>query len=395
MAFYPRKTIVEMFSMFLQFESARLSHWISDSQLRRSIQAGMQEASDGLDSDDFWALRWHRLWAEQSHCLAERHLFAYLQEPSYWAAEQIIKKYSNPQYGLVDCFQLANLHMSTVLKSYQAGQGYRFKSFAGVVFLNCLRDELRRRHQADLSSPWGFLRKIAKKRLVEALTTQGLAAETIQQYVWVWVYFKACYIPQPQGGTQKLPEPDDQFWERVASQYNREQKALGKPITGLLVKQWLQQIEQITRRYLYPAIASLTRATDADTDIELDLPTFQLAPLDQQIAAEEAAIRQQHYAELQTVLRLALQELESDCQEVLRLYYREGLKQKDIEAKTGMDQVKVSRRLKKARRSLLEALMQWSQTEVNIITNPNQVEDSSLALEEWLRVCDWELSRSF
>lgn len=393
MAFYSRKTIVEMFSTFLQFDSEHLSQWISDSRLRRSIQACVQKTSVDVDSDDFWALRWHQLWTEQTYPLADQHLFAYLQEPSYWAAKQIIKKYTNPQYGLVDCFQLANLHTNKVLEDYQSDKGYRFKSFAGVVFLNCLREELRRRHQADLSTQWGFLRKISKKRLTEALTTQGLAVETIQQYVWVWLYFKECYVPQPQGATQKLPEPDDQLWETVASKYNREQKTLGKPITAILVKQWLQQMEQIARRYLYPAIASLTRTNDTDTDTDLDLSDVHLSPLEQQIAEEEIATQQQRCAELQSVLRRAIQQLDTDCQEVLWLYYREDFTQKQIEAKTGMKQVTVSRRLDKARRSLLNALIEWGQIQVNTIDNSNQLRDSSLALEEWLRVCDWESSR--
>lgn len=392
MAFYPRKTIVEMFSTFLQFDSDRLSQWISDSRLRRSIQVCVQDASDGVNSDDFWALRWHRLWIEQTHSLADQHLFAYLQEPSYWAAEQIIKKYTNPQYGLVDCFQLSNLHTNKVLEDYRSDKGYRFKSFAGVVFLNCLREELRRRHQADLSTQWGFLRKISRKRLTEALTGQGLSVETIQQYVWVWLYFKEWYVPKPQGVTQRLPEPDDQLWQTVASTYNREQKALGKPITATLVKQWLQQMEQIARRYLYPEIASLTRTNDTDTDTDFDLPDVHLSPLEQQIAEEEIATQQQRCAELQAVLRQALQQLDTDCQEVLRLYYREDFTQKQIEAKTGIRQATVSRRLDKARQLLLKALNEWSQIQVNTIDNPNQLEDSTTALEEWLRFCDWESS---
>jgi hypothetical protein len=102
----PRTEIVEMFSTFVKFNvDGRFLKWISTVRLRRS----MEKYTSANNSPEFWAMYWHQLWLERSPTLAREHIYAYLQEPCYQAAEKFWYKYKGkfPDYRIEDYFQMA------------------------------------------------------------------------------------------------------------------------------------------------------------------------------------------------------------------------------------------------------------------------------------------------
>jgi RNA polymerase sigma factor (sigma-70 family) len=387
-----RQSILEMFSSFIQFNDTRSGTWITDPRLRRSMQKCLAESAGDEALEGFWVIYWHRRWAQTAAPLAKGHLYAYLQEPAYWAAEQILRKMIGTEQ-LTDCFQIANTGMTVVLKRFDSGKGFKFKSFAGVVFLNLLREELRKKNEAAGCTTWGLLRKVTKTKLRESLERENLSAVQVKQFLLAWKCFRELYVPSQVGRTDRLPEPDAELWEKIPALYNQERIAagvVGEAATGKGVQQWMLKIEAIVRRYLSPRVDSLDPFPGGEDGSTIDVPDAELNPLDRQIALEMAQEYQDLLTQQDEILATALNQLDAEMQEIVQLYYGHKLKQQAIAKQMGILQPKVARRLEKARGLLLAALLDWrrklreSQGEVNKDLTPDQVKDASLALEGWL-----------
>ena len=67
------------------------------------------------------------------------------------------------------------------------------------------------------------------------------------------------------------------------------------------------------------------------------------------------------------------------------MYYTQQLNQQQIAQQLEIQQYTVSRRLSKARQSLLLALAQWSQNTLHISLTSDVLKDTSAVLEEWLK----------
>ncbi|MEA5625895.1 sigma-70 family RNA polymerase sigma factor [Nostoc sp. UHCC 0251] len=389
---HPRREITEMFSTFIQVESDRFSKWLIDIKLRRSIQNCLECSEKVPNSENFWALYWYKHWQEQSHSLARMHLSAYLQEPSYWSAKKTIARFTHSQYNLADYFQMANAEIETILKNFNSEKSSSLKAYAAMAIPSRLKDILRQRKEADICTNWALLRKISKKQFLEALEQAGLSPNNIAQYRLAWTCFKELYVQNQPGGTRALPEPERQLWEAITNLYNRErQNQLTQPTpqcTREKIEQWLTQAAIYVRAYLYPPINSLNLAiSEDDATITFDLPDLSSDSLIAEMITEEDAQNQQkQQSQIQTVLLEALQNFEVKTQEILKLYYQQELTQAEIVQRLQMSQPTVSRRLFKARESLLSALVQWSQDTLNISVTSNLIKDMSTALEEWLKV---------
>jgi predicted DNA-binding protein (UPF0251 family) len=106
--------------------------------------------------------------------------------------------------------------------------------------------------------------------------------------------------------------------------------------------------------------------------------------LSELVAQEEQQERQQQQKQLRHEIVTAIGHLEAQPQEVVRLYYQEGLTQQQIMQVLNLSQATVSRRLTKAREAVLLTLVQWGQQTLNRPPDPNLIKDMSAALEEWL-----------
>ncbi|WP_334691823.1 sigma-70 family RNA polymerase sigma factor [Nostoc sp.] len=381
-----------MFSTFVELEGDRFSKWLIDTKLYRSIQTCLQCSPFVPNSENFWALHWYKQWREQFNSLARMHLSAYLQEPNYWAAKKTIARFTNSQYSLADYFQMANAEIETILKNFNPEKCSSLKAYTIIAIPSRLKDILRQRKEADICTNWALLRKISKKQFLEALEQAGLSPILIAQYRLAWTCFKELYVQNQPGGTRALPEPERQLWEAVANLYNRErQNQLTQPTpqcTREKIEQWLTQSAIYVRAYLYPPVSSLNLViseNDATTTFDLPDPSSD-SLIAEMIAQEDAQNLQNQQFQIQAVLLKALQNMDVITQEILQLYYQQGLTQPQIIQRLQMSQSTVSRRLMKARESMLAALIQWSQDTLNISVTSNLVNNMSSALEEWLKV---------
>jgi RNA polymerase sigma factor (sigma-70 family) len=261
-----------------------------------------------------------------------------------------------------------------------------------MAFPSRLKDILRQRKEADICTNWGLLRKVSKKQVLKALQNAGLSISQIAQYRLAWTCFKELYVQNQSGGTNKLPEPDRNLWSAVANLYNTERQSQltppGSECNHQTIEQWLTKIAVCVRTYLYPPVASLNvpnSGEDSSQMLDLPDPTSE-SLMAEMIAQEDAENRQNQLSQMNAVLLTALLSLDTQSQEILKLYYKQGLTQQQIIQQLQISQPTVSRRLIKARESLLATLIRWSQETLNISVTSNLVKDMSAALEEWLRV---------
>lgn len=397
----PRQSLIELFSTFLEFDFDRFQGWSADSRLRRSMERCLTQLMDQSaiceSSDGYWALYWHKiLQADLPEAnpikgqLARGHLTAYVQEPCYWVAQKTVTSFSSIQYSLADLFQMAIAQVDKVLKGFSAQQGFSLKNYASVTLSNLIREGLRQRQEVDICTDWALLRKLSQKRLVEALQTVGLATETIASYVLAWSCFKTLYVPKQATGSQKLTKPERETWEAITQLYNQERisQSLAAATPDSLEK-WLATCAKAARAYLYPSLMSINTpkpGQDAGEFLDdLAETTHTASLLTDLIAEEEVQQRKDQQSQISSLLINAIQQLDEQSQHLIQLYYREGLTQQQMAERMEMKQYTVSRRLAKARESLLIMLAKWSQVTLHITPTSDVLNHTSTALEEWLK----------
>ncbi|BAZ16742.1 RNA polymerase sigma 70 family subunit [Calothrix sp. NIES-4071] len=391
----PRQNITEIFSTFAQFEGNKFSIWVTDINLRRSIKSCLNNSPEVDNSENFWALYWYKRWQNDLSSLAKMHLSAYLQEPFYWASEKMAAKHANSQYGIADYFQIANTEVEIILRDFNVEKSSNLKYYAAMAVSSRFREILRQHKEVNICTNWVLLRKVSKKVVLEALNTAGLSETAIAQYRLAWTCFKELYLYQSVG-TKKLPEPNPQLWEAITDLYNRErQTQLGFSTlvcTSDKIEHWLNQTAIYIRAYLFPSVKSLNILIGNSEDTEtLDIPdTSSDSLLADMITKEDIQNREQQVVQMSSVISNALQLLDAESQEMLRLYYQQGLTQQQIMQRLQKSQPTVSRRLVKGRESMLAALVKWRlslSTDLNNSVNSTLIEDMSVALEEYLRNC--------
>lgn len=387
----PRQGIVKLFSTFIQFKDDRFDRWVIDSRLHRSMTKIMtQEASKDM-SETFWVIYWHKTWQNQSSGIAKVHLSAYLQEVCFWSASKTITGFTNIQYTVADCFQMAMGGVDKILKGFAAHQGYNLKNYAGVTFSNSIRELLRQRREIDICSDWGLLRKLSKKRLEQSLENSGLSTKTIEQYILAWNCWKTLYVPNRASSTRRLTKPSSETWLAIAQLYNKEQitqlSTSGSKISPQILESWLLACVQAARAYLYPNVVSLNQPRLGYDSEELmdSLPAeINDSLLTEMITGEELQKRDRQQADVSKVLMAAINSFKSDEQKLLELYYARQLTQGSIAEELGTQQYSISRKLARLRKSLLKTLAQWSQNSLHISLTSGVLNDMSSLLEEWL-----------
>ncbi|MBD2775809.1 sigma-70 family RNA polymerase sigma factor [Iningainema tapete] len=387
-----RQGITELFTTFLQFDAERVIGWAIDAKLRRNILNHEARLSQPENSEKFWVTYWYKSWQNQTESLARGHLSAYLQEVCYWAANKTVTSFSSQQYTLSDCFQMVITKTDKVLKGFKPDMGFNLKNYASAVFSSELKEMLREQHEVDICSNWRLLRRLTQKRLVESLQNAGLSADTIERYVLAWKCYQAQYAPKQITGTRKLERPDDAVWHAIAQLYNLQRHTqlspAGAECNGETIEKWLVACAKAARAYFYPNVSSLNapRGDDDSGEFQDILPQLrQESLLTEIVAQEELQERKSQQSQISNVLVSALNELDEESQDIIKLYYSQGLTQQQIAKELGVKQYTVSRRLSKSKDTLLVKLASWTKESQHISLNSPVLSYISTILEEWLK----------
>jgi RNA polymerase sigma factor (sigma-70 family) len=382
---HPRQSIIEIFSTFVQFAGDRFSNWAIESRLRRSIQGCLQQAPQET-SEYFWVLYWYKFsQVTESQFLATQHLTAYLQETCYWVCQKTTASFTSNQYQLSDCFQIAIAQVDKILQGFNPKQNFRLKNYASAIFSNAIRETLRQRHEVDICTDWGLLRKVTKKRFLAALTTAGLSENEMNAFLLVWNCFKTLYVPKTTGTSRQLSRPDETTWEAIAQSYNSQSR---QSVNSQTLEKWLLIAAKTVRKYLYPTLNSLNTPQGGDDSGEWmdNLPGIaQPSLISEIIAQEEAQERFSQQTQMNQLLIGEITQLEPQLQQILQLYYTQCLTQDKIAKQLEMPQYTVSRRLKKAQEILLRSLANWSRDTLHISVTLDILKNMSVVLEEWLQ----------
>lgn len=380
----PRQSIIEIFSTFVQFDADRFSGWATQSRLRRSIQSCLQHTPKET-SEYFWALYWYKFWqVTETQSLAKQHLAAYLQEPCYWISQKTAASFVSTQYRLSDCFQVAIAQIDRVLKGFNPSQTSTLKNYASIIFGSAIRETLRQRQEVDICTDWGLLRKISQKRLDESLQN-AVSLTEISSYIQAWNCFKTLYIPTKAANSRQLSRPDNTTWEAIAKAYNSQSNL---PVTAQTIENWLLNAAKAVRKYLYPTPDSLNVTKGEDNAYELLdnlFATQQPSLIQEIIAQEEEQARISQQAQIHQVLVEAIAQLEAQLQQILHLYYKQKLNQDSIAQKLDIKQYTVSRRLTKAKETLLKSVAIWSRDTLHISLTSDILTAMSSLIEDWLQ----------
>ncbi|MBD2489400.1 sigma-70 family RNA polymerase sigma factor [Aulosira sp. FACHB-615] len=384
---HPRQEIVEIFSSFLQFSSGGSTTWVTDSKLYRNMSNYLSQYSAAERSTSDWALYWHEVWQNQPKSLARGHLYAYLQEVGYKAATKVKPRFTLPQYTLADYFQIAIAYIDKVFTGFDPQRQSNLEAFAYRVFCNLIKDGLLKEglEEASIRSDWSLLLHSSQKLLHKALVQRGLSATEIAPYIFAWECFKVIYAPTKPKGNRQLTAPDLIVWEAIAQVYNQERIQQLPPSDAKTIQKWLEACVQAIRAYTAPPTASLDASVfNEDNTLRDILPSGDATPLTKLLDEEEAQIRKSLWTEINSLLSNSITNLDAQKQELLKMYYGEGLTQKEISLKLGISQPTVVRRLQKFKSESLITLAQWSQTTQNISLSPNVINNMNGLIDEWL-----------
>ncbi len=383
----PRQDMVEIFSTFLWFKDDRLTDWVTDSSLKRSMSTRVKQSAS--QSATVWARYWHKIWQEPPATrLAEGHLYAYLQEPCYWVVRKIALNFAD-RHLMSDLFQIAIARTPKLLKRFKPEYS-DLKHYAEMGFKNALKDWLRDQQQMEMCTHWSLLYRLSRKGLIKALQWRALSPLTIEQYVLAWECFRELYAMDDTRATS-LKNPDMTTWKAIADAYNAERLGrLRAPTSAAppeMLAQWLLECAETVRRFRQPSVISTDAprpGQDAGSLLEAIADDDQPPPLEALLHQEEERLQQERLAQLHTFLEAALADLEAQPRALLQLYYGQDLTQTQMAEQLGIKQYQVSRQLERIRRSLLQNLAQWSQGTLHISLTPEVVDSMSLLIEEWL-----------
>lgn len=403
----PRQTLLELFSTFLQFEGDRVSGWMTDARLRRSMMRVLSSAAidpslatpsdsplpadkepTSKQSEQFWVIYWFKGWQTQASELGRGHLAAYLQESCYWTVQKTVTGFNISQHTLSDCFQVTIARLDKILRGFNPVQSIDLKAYASIAFSGILREFLRQRQVVDICSDWSLLRKISRKRLISALQAAAIPPAQIPAFLLAWRCFKAVYVPMQATSTRSLPKPTDGVWQTVAKQYNTERnsEAALPEANPLQIEQWMQQCVKAARAYLNPVTISINTPRPGQESGEmLDTLTDETdSLLTSMIAEEEQQVRQTQQSQINQVLSTTLANFDSQVQQLLELYYGHSYTQQELAKRLDMKQYTISRRFSKARETLLTALATWSHETHKVPQTQELLNQLSPILEEWL-----------
>jgi DNA-directed RNA polymerase specialized sigma subunit len=402
-----RETLLEKFSNFLLLEKNGI-RWHCDPRLLRNMTVYCQN-DPTANSEEYWAIFFQQRYLnhEDKNNLARGHLYAYLQEPCYWAATDIYQKYqARLDYQIEDYFNEGILDFDAILADFKPLFSTSLDNFATQRIKYRLIDRIRQISQAFGHNTWSLLLNSTGSRLTQALTARGLVGETLENHLLAWDYYQEIYARARIKTDGKIQEPSAEIWQKITDAYNCDPNSTIK-IDRITTAQWLKEAGQAIFDYLFPqgktiSLQKTFGGEDSNTREEMIEDNLHDTPWQQLEAAENWRESQQNHqkilawlqGEVKQLCRQPQQEkLHPQIQLILEMKYVEELNQVTIAAKiteiTGVNpalkQYQISRELDKVYRHLAKKFLAWAAENLHIPFQSHDREVISEAIESWLK----------
>ncbi len=379
----------KQFSTFAQIANGDLDRWIEEPRLKKSMEKEQLLLQWELGKSfpvNAWVSHWHHQWKSQETERPLYHLQAYLQEPCYWAAQKISSRFNTTNFGLADCFQTAFEKSNTVLERFKPELGTSLSTYAGRAFSNAIQDALGQYNEVQISSELSLLQRCGSKRLGQALIAAGLSPEMQSLHKAAWQSFKSFYFPQATTA-RNLTSLAPEDWAMMLAHYEvlRSEQNLDLASEAQL-HEWLVNCVLHLRRYTTPQAISLNASMEDSEEFLEQLGDTREESIALLLAQEQEADRLQQQQTITTVLVAGLSKLKPLNQQLLKLYYGEGLKQTEIAERLNSQQCTVSRQLRASRQALLKVLVTWILEELHISCETAVLNNMTVILEDWLKV---------
>jgi RNA polymerase sigma factor (sigma-70 family) len=393
---HPRTEVREMFSTFVKFNSnGRFLNWISSIKLRRSMEKSWEQYIPANNSPEFWASYWYEFWLNRSSNLAKDHIYAYLQEPCYQAAEKFWYKYhiKFPDYKTEDYFQIAISHVDRFLPKINPNI-FNIKNYAKTIFSNAITDKMRRANKSVGHSDWSLLINTSETAFRNSLQTFGYLTVPIDSYLLAWDCFKEIYASDRTQINKQLAAPNREIWQQISQLYNQLRQPTDAESNANAIAQWMQSAARAIRQSLAPPITSLNQVIGDEDGRELQdcLPSNNEEETEQSINPDATD-------QINILLINVLQEIDKKAQEVptnkkaetaqeilkiLPLFYQQSLSETEIGKLLGIKQYTVSRRLKVVKENMLLSLSEWAKSTLQISIDSHTINYINHLIEDWL-----------
>lgn len=382
----PRKKVIEQFSQFLDVEENRSPDAAIPWKTIPSLESDMRHHMKSHPATESSCLLecWHRACSSNSP-FPKYELAAFLEESCYWAARKIYKLPHPRKESIVDYFQYARhaALTSRTFSKYKDSQGMQLKTYLQDQIEKLLLKVIFQGQEAAASySDWGLLLNTSKKFTLKALIEAGIEEQQRNHCMLARQCFQDTYAPQRERG--RLQEPTSEELADIAEHYNQLRSSQEPAVNSDNIIAMLNIIISAARASTAkPRFISRDDPNYLEEDIEhinnnenLRSPAYDIS--------QEQAPQEEMPQQINVFLANATEALPRLGQTILQLSHGLGLKQKDIGRAISLDQSGVSRQLRNYERLLLKALAEWSQTQMGINLDAEELDGLKAALKQWL-----------
>lgn len=306
--------------------------------------------------------------------LAYEHLASYFEERCYWTAKDLCKDRNANSWEEYLC--IARLLVYNPLKLSEILVKYNPQNANLDTYItNTLTNHIKSSAQVSRFSRWRLLYTKSDKELIEALKVVGIVEPEISQIIFARKYFKQVYLinkvknPARSKG-KKWIDPDLEDFEESAVFYNAKKAVTTAPhevsastkVTAKQIQDWMEICIKALENYpktILPKFSLDALQSDAfEAKSELEVLEIEWSGISStKETTEEGFLANK----ANSVLSKQLQAMKLDDRKILLLYYGEGLNQKQLADRLGINQSTISRYLTKSTIKLLSALAEISQ----------------------------------
>ena len=319
--------------------------------------------------------------------LAYEHLASYFEERCYWTAKDLCKDRNANSWEEYLC--IARLLVYNPLKLSEILVKYNPQNANLDTYItNTLTNHIKSSAEVSRFSRWRLLYTKSDKELIEALKVVGILEPEISQIIFARKLFKQVYLinkvknPARSKG-KKWIDPDQKDFEESELFYNGKKVLPSTPhevsantkVTAKQIQDWMEICIKALENYPKTILPKFSLdALQSDGMIaksELEVLEIEWSKISSTEETREGFLANK----ANSVLSKQLQAMKPDDRKILLLYYGEGLNQKQLADRLGINQSTISRYLTKSTIKLLSTLAEISQPQEWVIQY----------VEQWLK----------